>query len=112
MPNPWTHAKENRVTKEIWALANHQLDMLGYRFPHYDCILYESAVSTWPDFWLYIEVHNGYRTVLKASFSADSVRIAPYSEDDIDLNYADPEFTDNVISYVLEEWEVEHDFPF
>ena len=102
--------KLDRLVK-MWALARHHKEILEHRFPHFNYAFYESATVAVP-FCLHIEVHNGYRTVLKASFSADSVRIAPYSEDDIDLNYADPEFTDNVISYVLEEWEVEHASPF
>ena len=105
------------VSKEVVALAQHQLEILECRFPNYHYILYE-----WPFYWSRIEIFGGNRPsvasmVLVVSFTPRSIKIAAppfkvltlihdprrrYHNLAEEINYADPRFTENTLSDILE----------
>ena len=112
----WT--VDSNVPKEVWVIAEHQKEMLKRRFPSYECRIYE-----WPNGWLRFEVWNkGNIAMLVAVFSSSRVRIMipPFIQRDKYLlpnfckgyadnewaevvHYADPKFTDDALSDMLEE---------
>ena len=91
-----------RITEEVWLLAKHQRDILERRFPHYKCILHKSLSECW------ISVETDVIMILSASFTDSSILISlpalPPSHIK-EVNYADPRFTENILSDVVGELE-------
>ena len=94
---------------DVWLLVKHHKKILERRFPKY-----HHTTVDWPG-WertIELETHDGSITVLVVSFSSNCVHISPegwrdpeFTDDNITLNYADPEFTDSILSDILEGWE-------
>lgn len=111
-----------RFSKEIWILAEHHYDILMRKFPDYAYVLHEddtylpAKVTEW---WLQLVVSERGTTLLIASFSSSFVKVelSPFKEMTMStkygsgiifanrievIEYADPKFTDNVLTNMLE----------
>ena len=90
------------VNKEILALARHHKQILKRRFP---CFNY---LEGYMDDCVHIDVETRdalRSTILVVIFSLSSIQISirPFDDRDIvlDVNYADPKFTDEIVYDVL-----------
>ena len=96
----------NHAPEEIAALAEHQKEILKRRFPNYEHAL--AACNDGPYCWL--DVCDGTITILVATFFSDRIRISSRFEEDgwcgaiLYVDYADPRFTDDTISDIVEEY--------
>ena len=92
------------IIKEVWILAQYQKGILERKFPKCQHVLYEYCLS---DHWARLEVQRSTRPhhpILIASFSTSCVRInanAPLGFYDHKIDYADPKFTDDLLSDML-----------
>ena len=98
------------ATGEIVILARHQKEILERRFPNMLIVIHEYDPS---NDCLMIVGNEEYPIILQISFRPNSIEIIPpdiLSPNDkcVTLDYADPKFTDDTISDILKEWEIEH----
>ena len=93
------------VSEEVQALAEYHLDILKRRFPDHKHQYHD-------EFWVRIE-KEGCSTIFVIVFSEDSVRILTGREGEIvppideTIDYADPRFTDDTLSEIIERVEEE-----
>ena len=107
------------ISKEVLALAEHHRDVLKRRFPHHEHYL---RVPRSDDYcWLRLDTMACRRRtgdmILMATFYHSSINIASRfngriigapSCNILRLNYADPNFTDDIIFKIVEEYDVEN----
>ena len=99
------------ATREIVALAEHQLEILKRRLPNYG-----HSIHVLGSHGLIITSSKNY--LFQISFRSRSVEIllsigdgeetSDTTDESIILDYADPKFTDDAISDIIEEWEAGH----
>ena len=102
----------NETTKEAFLLAEQQLEVLERRFPNYE----HSMHGAFGCCWIRVDGHPGLGVILVADFLCDHVKIGTASHQDdsswsdrftfllpIVVHYADPGFTKNTLSDILEE---------
>ena len=99
------------VPEEVSLLAEHHKAILESRFPDYD---YEYLDHPYRNDCMQLVVSDDGITVLTASFSSNSIHtrlnrgrriiygILDTGHDSIDIDYADPQFTENMLSDMLE----------
>ena len=97
------------ATREIVILARHQLEILERRFPNYEHSIHvlESPncliVSSYKDYLFHILFYpSSVGITLSIGDKYDDIG------EDVVLDYADPKFTDDAISDIIEEWEAKH----
>ena len=85
----------------IRALAEHHMRILERKFPNYSHSLHERPL----DYLLHVEDEEKNATILDVSFLSDCAQIKTpiiFGSIDIVLYYADPKFTDNILSEIAE----------
>ena len=115
-----------RISKEILALAIHHKEMLERRFPSLTCNLREVPYCPVGGYWLRLQISEEAvefpplfqnRCILAVSFSSDFIKIErthrwlPWPKPHWprvfelmeEINYADPRFTENILSDILVE---------
>ena len=94
------------VTEEILDLAKHHKRILERKFPTYTCDLSESSGHDGPRSFLRVESNISPDDVtLMVLFSSRSIQIfSSISDQDETIDYADPRFTDDILSNKLEEY--------
>ena len=102
MKNVFIHVGPGHVFQEVLDLAKHHLRILERKFPNYGYALYESGSS------IRLQVSDGSMfetsTLLVAFFSSSSISISNHLLIHAieEISYADPKFTDDLLSDKLE----------
>ena len=98
---------DGRISKEVWLLAKHHMKILRCKFPEFPD--YNYGLFEHPKYWLRLQVTTGRYfdrcPILRVSFSSSSIKIEtkPFRLKSLAkiINYADPAFTDDVLSDLL-----------
>ena len=98
MQRPLPH----HISQEIWDLAAHHLKILRHKFPDYKYKIYETAGQEPTGDFASVTIHIGPTTIFWASFTSSFLEITTLRSDER-IYYADPEFTDDILSDKLKE---------